>query len=436
MLRRALLVFGALELAVGLTIACSSFSADQAPATPADATDEDAGLALDAPSPDGQVPDAATPACSAFDAAGAQPPSGDLTAFVCGSATKNLLGDPQNCGWCGHACLDALTCTKGVCEPFVVVTGPANTSLELDRVDDTNVYWVDQGRVPAALFRASKVVPSDQSAAAKLAEVDASEPVSTQVFGLTVDRRIYLHTYSQLFVAPFAGGPLAAFSATTMGSEITPLATSGDHLFQTSHAGTGTFVDFFEADGAVLSTQTGIGFAYDLTATPDGRFAFFVGRTAADAGIVDGSFATHAALYRYTIATKDLTRVAVFDAMDAPGSVLVADDDFVYFPESSAGSILKVAVEAPSGTQPAVLSKGDGRKVRYIALDDRRVYWFSSTLAPDYAVDDLLSVDKCGGGDFKHVAKEAGQSVYPRGLVVQGSHIYWTSSRTVLRVAK
>lgn len=431
MLRRSLVAIGILDLALGLTFACGSFSSDETPASTTDASDGDAAASADATPPDSFVPDAAPPRCSVFDAAAAVQPTTGLDNYACGAASKNLLGDPQNCGWCGHACGDSTTCNNGVCAPLALVTGPGGASLELYAVDDTNVFWVDQARFPTALFKASRTAPSTQTGAAMLVEVDASESISTQTFGLAIDDRIYLHTYSRLLHAGADGGPLTLFSTTSAGVEITPLVASRGHLFQTSYSGAGTFIDFWSVDAAVLSQQNTVPFALDLATTPDGRYAFVVGRKAVDAGAA----APRAAIYRYTIATKDFTRISVFDPMNAPESAIAADDDFVYFSEGQKGSILKLAVDAPSGTEPTILSPGDGRQVRQIAIDDKRVYWFSSTTA-DHAAWDLLSVDKCGGGDFKHVAKEDNRSFYPRGLVAHDTHLYWTALSLMHRVAK
>lgn len=437
MLRRAIFAIGAFELAVGLTFACSSFSAADDPAVipSGDAEDENADLRIDVVVPDA-ASDAATSRCGTFDAAAAVQPSTSLNDYPCGALMVSLLGNPQHCGWCGHACVDTPSCTNGVCDPLTLVTGPPSTSLELDRVDDADLYWVDQGRIPAALFKASTAQASDQSTATKLVEVDPAETVNTQVYGIAIGDQVYLHTYTRLLHAPLGGGPLTVFSTTSAGGSVTPLVASGGHLFQTSYEGTGTFIDFESTDAAVLSKQTNVGFAYDLATTPDGRYAFFIGRKAVDAGVVDGSATTRAALYRYTVATKALTSVAVFDAMDAPASALAADDDYVYFPEGGTGSILRFAVDAPPTTPLTVLSQGDGRMIRLITIDDKRVYWFSSKAPPDYFDWDLSSVDKCGGGDFKHVAKEAGHSFLPRGFLVHGPYLYWSSRNTIFRVSK
>lgn len=435
MLRRAIFAIGAFELAVGLTFACSSFSSEDDPAV-LPSSDAVVDPALDVVVPDGPVPDATAPLCSAFDAAAAVEPSTGVDDYPCGAALMvSLRGNPQHCGWCGHVC-DIPSCVNGVCQPLALVTSPVGSSLELERVDDAEVYWVDQSRTPSALFKSPIAQPSDESTATMVVEVDAAESVSTQVYGIAIGSQIYLHTYLRLLHAPVGGGPLTVFGTTSAGGQVTPLVASGGHLFQTSYEGTGTFVDFESTDAAVLSRQTNVGFAYDLAATPDGRYAFFIGRKAVDAGVVDGSATTRAALYRYTVATKALTSVAVFDAMNAPGSALVADDDSVYFPEGVTGSILRVAVDAPPATTPTVLSKGDGRMIRHVAIDEKRVYWFSSKAPPDYYDWDLSSVDKCGGGDFKHVAKEDGHSFLPRGFLVHGPYLYWTSRDTVFRVSK
>jgi hypothetical protein len=423
---------GVFGLAAGLTFACSTFATDDASATAgADAADEDAGLALDSSPPSDAPPEAMPSRCIGFDVdAATQPPSD-----VCSGLSKNLAGDPNNCGLCGHVCLDVPICVGSMCQPFSYVAGGAGASIELASIDDTNIYWVDRGRTPNAVFRAPRAQASSESTAALLAEVSPTEPVTPAAYNALIADRIYVKTYSNLYQAPLDGGALTSFSTVSPASGATPLAASGDHLFQTAPE-RGDFVDYARSDGTLITKQTGIGGAYDLAVTPDGRYAFVIGRSAVDAGMVDGSVVTRGALYRYTIATHDMTLVAAIDAMGAGGSVLAADDEYVYFPEGLAGSILQLAVDAPLGTVPAVLSKGDGRRVSYITTDDTRVYWFSSKEPPNFYYWDLLSVDKCGGADRLHLQAHGVGSFLPHGLLVQGPHIYVASADTAYRIAK
>jgi hypothetical protein len=418
-------------LALALTFACSNFSGEEPP-TPfgSDAAEEDVGpLPFDGTQGDTQGPDATPLRCSGFDVdAASQPPSS-----VCDGLPKNLVGDPKNCGLCGHACLDSLVCENSICKSFPIVGGSGGA--ELQRVDDTDIYWVDRGRSPNAVFRASSAQASSQSTAAQLAEVSMSEPVSMGAYNTLVDDRIYLKTYFTLYQAPLDGGPLTVFTTQSADVATTPLATSGDHLLQTG-ASAGVFIDFAKRDGGLIAKQTAIGGAYDLTVTPDGRYAFVIGRSAVDAGMVDGSAITRGALYRYTIATQDMTLVATIDAMPAGGSVLTADRDYVYFPEALAGSILQLAVDAPPGTIPTVLSKGDGRRVGHITTDENRVYWFSSKDPPDYYFWDLLSVDKCGGAERTHLRAHDVGSFLPSGLIVRGPYVYYASQDSIFRIAK
>lgn len=436
-MKKGLVGFGIMGLAFGLTIACGSFSSSDEPAAvPEEAATVDGPGLVDATvPPDAQAPDARPSRCATFDAAAAVQPTGDVSAYPCGKDLVALLGDPLHCGWCGHACLDGASCQNGRCAALPLVTGPPNGFLGLSRVDDTDIYWVDLNRTPSAIFRAPNTQVTNESDANKLAEVDVNEPANKQTYGVAIDDRLYVHTYSRLLQAPLDGGALSPFSPVSAGNDFTPLVASGAHLYQTSVEGAGTFIDFSKADGAVLSKQTSISGAKDLAATPDGRYAFIIGRTAVDAGIVDGSAATRGALYRYTVANRSLTRVTVFEAMGATGSALVADDDFVYFPEGLAGSILRLAVDAPIGTAPTVLSKGDGRRVSNLALDDGRVYWLSSNVPPNYYWD-LSSVDKCGGGDFRHLAASDFLVFSPQGLVAHGKYLYTTSRDLIYRVAK
>ncbi len=421
---------GLIAFAVGLTFACSSFSGDDAPpATSADAADQDVGLALDAAFADTSIADAAPARCSGFDVdAASQPPSN-----VCGGATKNLAGDPQNCGWCGHVCLDSPVCMNGVCQPFKLVTGSGGT--ELVRVDDSDVYWVDETRNPNAVFRSSTAAAVDEANAAMLAEVDASEPVNSMAYTTAIDDRIFVHTYLNLYEAPLDGGPLALFSTISPGYGRSPLVVSGSELLQASPTGTGTFFDFAKADGGLVSQQNGIGGAFDLVVTPDGRYAFVIGRTAVDAGVVDGSAVTRAALYRYTIATHDMTFLTAVDAPTSPDTVLTADNELVYFPDAT-GTIFQLPVDAVGSVMPTMLSHGDGGRIRYLTNDAGRLYWLSSTDAPNYFQYDLFGVDKCGGAARKYVRHDDGTLFVPFGFKNRGAYLYWASSGTIYRIAK
>ena len=429
-MRKRFVAIGLIELAVGLTFACSSFSGDEAPQAPSgDASDEDGGLLLDASAADTSTADGAPARCSGFDVdAASQPPSS-----ICGGAMKNLAGDPQNCGWCGHACIDSPVCMNGVCQPFAIVTAPGGA--ELVRVDDSDVYWVDRNRNPNAVFRSSTALTTDEGNAAMLAEVDASEPVGATAYSVAIDDRIFIHTYLNLYQAPLDGGPLTLFNGISAGLGQNPLAGSGAHLLQASPIGTGAFFDFLKTDGGLVAEQNGIGGAFDLVVTPNGRYAFVIGRTAVDGGVVDGAAVTRGALYRYTVATHDMTFLAVIDAPTSGDSVLTADDQLVYFPDAT-GSILQLPVDAVGSVTPTVLSKGNGGRIRYLTNDAERVYWLSAKDDPNYYQHDLLGVDKCGGAARQYARHEDATSFLPYGFATRGSYLYWASSGTILRVAK
>jgi hypothetical protein len=57
-------------------------------------------------------------------------------------ADVDLASDPNNCGACGHGCLDA-ACADAACQPIILSTG--DNYPNGIAVDSTQVYWVDEG---------------------------------------------------------------------------------------------------------------------------------------------------------------------------------------------------------------------------------------------------------------------------------------------------
>jgi hypothetical protein len=66
---------------------------------------------------------------------------------------------PRNCGVCGHDCMGG-ACQAGVCVPLppgVLASGQLSPSSIV--VDDTNVYWINEGIVPTVGPAANVVIP-------------------------------------------------------------------------------------------------------------------------------------------------------------------------------------------------------------------------------------------------------------------------------------
>jgi hypothetical protein len=397
--------------------ACDTFSGGGGPQADAslEATDE-----TTPPSDDGgDSPDASGGACTSFDAAAYAIPDGDLTNQVCGqSAGKNLTNDARNCGWCGHDCLESSCDGAGHCAFTTVVSGPPTSGygIALVTLDDAGAYWLSTS--PGTIFRSNVDQPGNADAATLLTQVDASEPVTSNVYALAVDDRLYVRTFFNLYAAPLSGGPLATFyggPAESTGR----IAAGAGHVVETLD--NGKFRAFSEADGGLLLDAPNNPGANDLAVTPDGRYAFFLARTAEDAGIpADATVPeSRAVLYRFAFATRDsqrITDLAFETALSQP--LMAADNDFVYFPERGSGAILRLPVDASPGATPTVVAPGDGGRVGRLALDADRVYWFSSTDGGN-AYYTLYGAPKCGGDTRTYLAP-TGDTFIPSGLAAYG----------------
>ncbi len=122
-------------------------------------------------------------------------------------------------------------------------------------------------------------VGSNLDAGTFLGTIPDAEPYRSLEHGIVGDR-IYVRTFEQVYSAPLTGGGLTLLHGPLPGSPAM-LAAAGGHVFETTLPD--TFYDF-KSDGTVLQTVPGMPGDMDVTATADGRYAFFVARNAADAG--------------------------------------------------------------------------------------------------------------------------------------------------------
>lgn len=59
-----------------------------------------------------------------------------------GLACGNTSTDPANCGWCGHSCGSASSCSNGLCAPLNLATAPTGAVAAVNlAVDGGFLYW-------------------------------------------------------------------------------------------------------------------------------------------------------------------------------------------------------------------------------------------------------------------------------------------------------
>jgi hypothetical protein len=389
---------------------------------PADAATSDAG-------PGGS--------CAAFDAAADTPPTGDLAHYSCGGTQKNINVDNGNCGACGHTCTETM-CSSGMCPPLMFVNGTAYSGggLHVSFVKGGILYYIGEGTEAGTdeLFTAA----TSGDGGTVLTGVPLMEPANQFMFDMIMDDRIYVRSQFRIYTAPLGGGPLTIFSD-TMSEAPGHLAADGTHLFATTN---NAAFRVYDKSGNVQPPDTAAPGAKDLAVTPNGKYVFFVARTAVDAGVVDGSYVTRGTLFRYTIATRGLDPMFDFDplmnVLDFRASTLVVDDEFAFVSDDPAGNILRIGIEDPAGTKPVTIATGSGRRITALVMDGVHVYFLASS-EPTGTFYDVRRVSRCGGPETLLVPGMGPtlNNEFPYGIALDDTYVYFGSGNpSVYRVPK
>lgn len=398
-----------LEAALLAGVACSSFSGNDQSVTGDAATDGDGPIADAKPGADSS----GSFTCSTFDAASLQPPS-SLTDQTCpgpfGGSGLNLGSETKNCGWCGHDCLGA-TCSAGHC----AVTSLTATGTQLIGTGKGRLIYQDtQFQVLGGPLGPT------MDASVVLGLVPVAE-LNRGIYHGALSDRIYLRTFSQMYSVPFDGGGLTLFH----GPLGTPgmVAAAGGHVFETIPP---DLLYDFRDDGTQLHSVGGAAGARDITATPDGRLVFYVGRNAADAGFdaaTDAStYGSRASIYRYDVAKNQVTHMVDADwTAEYPSQLIVADAQYVFYVEAGSGDIKRFDVDAVFPAVTTVVSHGNGRTARTLVADGERLYWFRNTGGIFYS---LRSTSKCGGGELEYAVDQP----VPYPATVDGPFLYFSNS--------
>src|SRR5665811_85041 len=118
----------------------------------------------------------------------------------------DLQHDDHNCGMCGHDCtVCGGTCEAGACTPTVLASRSDFTHTWYLAIDDTNVYWTDEGG--AAYTGSVLSVPKSGGAITTLASGQTG-PLGIAVTGTDVywSDHAYAQFGAGVMKAPLGGG--------------------------------------------------------------------------------------------------------------------------------------------------------------------------------------------------------------------------------------
>jgi hypothetical protein len=375
----------------------------------------DASTLVDAPPDDVAVADTGSAdTAQEADAGDSSPPSDGGTEggcpssmpVTCGTSCVDTDRDTKHCGACDHDCLGG-PCAGGRCQPVPLAQGRAKPGGMA--IDDTSLYWVDQG------------FDADAGAVLRCPKSGCSANVTTLASGLinayavgADANSVYFNDGQSVLKCPLAG---CGGAPTTLGSvgflDVGGIAVDGKNVYWDSDFDSVAQCSISGCGGAPTTIGSGNGVAGIVS---NGKDVYW--------GSLGGSSA----------ATGQVSKVAVGGGTPLPlGSsqfrpyALALDATNVYWANNGDGTIMACALGGCPSPTPI------GSEMGYpgaIAVDASGVYW----------VDSGGSIFRCpigGCGSNKPTSLASGQGILDA-VVLDPANVYWTdnSNGTVMRVAK
>ena len=291
--------------------------------------------------------------CLSLTSCGGDPFEPDRVAGDAGSSCKaNLQTDPQHCGACGHACIEA-SCEGGHCRPRELVGSVSPVGVA---VQGANLYFVDEGAgtiniMPKDGALSPEVFADGQSGAAYVAIDQTHVYWTRRDDGAVVQLALSGGTptaiatgYQTPLGIGLAGG--AAYVAEPTSGKVWKLGLDGTPISAVGEVGASLLVEGVATDGASLWITLNGSDAVQRMALSGGPFTQFENGQDHPAGIaVDEQWVywvnqNSGELRKAPKAAGAVITLAL--ELQWPTGVAV-DDRYVYVAEAHAGRIVRIA---------------------------------------------------------------------------------------------
>lgn len=411
-----------LLLAAGASITFFACVGDSA----TDTSGVDSGGASDAAQSDGNS--SAQDSATSTDGGGADAGGGcDGGQQMCGATCVDVSSESTSCGRCGHDCGAGAKCTKGVCQPVIVTTGPngsgAITALTTDQAEDnptgvaTQVFWGITG--------ASAGIYQDSVGGGNLIQLSnpSSLPAnfscgSIAVHGSAVywpiqdpgagNPKIYKSTAGTATTQVVAGSMSSTASLNALLWDTGGNQLVGSYVPGSPANSYGVFK--CKADGSACTSIVVFGGAPSLNMATDG----------ADAFVADG---TNNKMLIVTLANGSTTTPSLSPLGAAPNLVR-SNGNFLFWSNSGSGTIARADNHANAPMQVASpANAADG-----LAADSVNVYW------TDTATGTVFYAPAGGGGSTTPYVV-LGKSTSPMRLVRDKASLFFVHGSSIYRVA-
>jgi len=324
---------------------------------------------------------------------------------MCSGACVQTASDPLNCGTCGHNCLNG-TCSGGACQPFAIASNLTGLPGPL-QLDGANLYWTEadtnvlfvlntstltltpmttnfqrtayrpDGNTLVSKFGSSFTTFNTCTVSTKCATLTMFSPANTTGGDFQIDESAQRLFYTDLnFPDMVQATPLTSFTPAPFltlpvgfnSVQMLGLINGFIYGMATPNAGGPPFVLWRTASApatntaSILSTQIpgingGFG-SYPVSANSTKIFLFTSSNTILSFP-PNGSGAATPTLY---------FNAAAFGGM-------VADDNFVYWTDSTLGNVYRCPVSAcPATPGPDIIATGQAGN-NTIVQDTRALYW-------------------------------------------------------------